>query len=156
MTIQYKFFSINVVDHGSQEDELNRFLKQVKVINVEKEFVDSGCQSFWAVAVQYLLEGSESKIPAGKKQRIDYKEVLSPEEFSKYALLRDWRKDAASKEAVPVYTVFTNEQLAAIVRNKVKSTAELAKIEGIGEARIKKWSSSVLEILVGNCEPDKL
>ena len=39
--------------------------------------------------------------------------MLKPEEFEVFSRLREWRKAAAEKEGVPVYTVLTNEQLAA-------------------------------------------
>ena len=50
----------------------------------------------------------------GGKQRVDYKEVLSPADFALFAKLRDWRKATAEQEGIPVYAVLTNEQLAAI------------------------------------------
>ncbi len=42
-----------------------------------------------------------------------------------FVKLRDWRKETAVREAVPVYTVFMNEQLAAMVQNKVSTKAGL-------------------------------
>ena len=46
---------------------------------------------------------------------MDYKEILKSEDFAVFARLRDLRKEIAQAEAVPVYTVFTNEQLAQLV-----------------------------------------
>ena len=60
---------------------------------------------------------------------------------------RDWRKEVASAEGVPVYTVFTNEQLAAIVQKKTATKAALQEIEGVGEARVKKYGDAMIEIL---------
>jgi hypothetical protein len=51
-------------------------------------------------------------LPPGGRPKIDYKDVLKPEEFEVFSRLRDWRKSVAEKEAVPGYTVLTNEQLA--------------------------------------------
>ena len=48
---------------------------------------------------------------------------------------------------MPVYTVFTNEQLAEIARRGVQSRADLAKIEGIGEARLNKYGEAVLKVV---------
>jgi ribonuclease D len=56
---------------------------------------------------------------------VDYKEVLKPEEFEVFSRLRDWRKNVAEKEGVPVYAVLTNEQLAQMVQKQVKSKAGL-------------------------------
>ena len=75
------------------------------------------------------------------KNKIDYKDVLKPEEFAVFAKLRDLRKQIAQAEAVPVYTIFTNEQLADMVRAKVTTRAGLGKIDGIGEARVEKYGA---------------
>jgi superfamily II DNA helicase RecQ len=79
--------------------------------------------------------------------KVDYREVLSEKDFSLFAALREWRKSLANQEGVPVYQVFTNEQLAQVVRNKVCSKADLAAIPGVGEARVTKYSDSLLMYL---------
>lgn len=81
------------------------------------------------------------------RNRIDYKEVLSTEEFSVFSQLRDIRKQISQVEAVPVYTVFTNEQLAQAVQLRCRTKADLARIEGIGEVRIEKYADHILPLL---------
>ena len=49
------------------------------------------------------------------------------------------RQGIAKDEAVPVYMIFTNEQLAQMVRLEARSKADLDKITGVGEARIQKY-----------------
>ena len=53
--------------------------------------------------------------------------MLKPEEFEVFSRLRDWRKGVAEKEGVPVYVVFTNEQLAEMVKKKVGTKAALER-----------------------------
>jgi len=55
-----------------------------------------------------------------------------------YAKLREWRKEAAVKESVPVYTIFKNDQLAQIVEKRINKTTDLSQIEGVGKARANK------------------
>ena len=76
--------------------------------------------------------------------------LLSSQDFAVYVKLREWRKKVADEEGVPVYTIFTNEQLAQIVENRVESKTDLSKIEGVGESRLAKYSVAVLEILAEN------
>ena len=78
---------------------------------------------------------------------MDYKEVLSPEDFSVFATLREWRKQAAGEAGVPVYTIFTNEQLATIITKRVQSKTDLHGIEGIGEARVEKYGDTIIQFL---------
>jgi len=78
---------------------------------------------------------------------VDYKDVLSPEDFAVFAKLREWRKKTADAEAVPVYTIFNNEQLAKIVEKKIITKKALQEIEGVGEARVKKYGDAVISIM---------
>jgi hypothetical protein len=41
---------------------------------------------------------------------------------------------------VPVYTIFTNEQLAQMVQSRATTKAALEKIAGVGDARIEKYT----------------
>jgi len=54
---------------------------------------------------------------------------------------------------VPVYTVFTNEQLAQMVQRGVNSKAALREIEGVGEARIEKYADRILLVLSSLVQP---
>lgn len=149
MTIQYKFFTIPIKATQEVETELNRFLRSQRVLTVHREFVSQGENSFWTMAVEYLSDGGDdTRKPSGKK-RVDYREVLSPDDFALFVKLRDWRKQAAEKEAIPVYTIFTNEQLAAFAKKKVTSKVEMKEIPGVGEARMRKYGDAVLGIVSG-------
>jgi hypothetical protein len=77
----------------------------------------------------------------GVRGKVDYKEVLSPEGFTVFSKLRDLRKEIAQAEAVPVYTIFTNEQLAQMVKARATTKADMEKIAGLGDARIEKYGT---------------
>ncbi|MDF1591101.1 MAG: HRDC domain-containing protein [Desulfobacterales bacterium] len=128
---------------------MNRFLRSARVLTVHREFVDQGDNSFWCLAVEYLGGSPEQESGKGVKKRnqIDYKEVLSPEDFALFVRLREWRKGMAANEAVPVYTIFNNEQLAAISEKKIATLADLQKLEGVGEARVRKYGEAVVKIV---------
>ncbi len=57
------------------------------------------------------------------------------------------RKAIAQAEAVPVYTIFTNDQLAQMVQGRLAAKADLEKITGLGDARIEKYGERMLAIL---------
>ena len=104
--------------------------------------------SIWSARPAPPAAGSLSWRP-----KVDYKEVLKPEEFEVFSRLREWRKGVAEKEGVPVYVVFSNEQLAQAVQKKVSSKAALKEIEGVGDSRVEKYGAAVLERLVFNPVP---
>ncbi len=150
MALQLKFFVIPVMGIEETEVEVNTFLRSVRIVNTQREFVSQGGNSFWGVCVEYFANGGQNANKIGgisKKDRTDYKEVLSPEAFAVYAQLREWRKRLATTEAVPVYTIFTNDQLAVMAENKITTKAGLQQIEGIGEARVNKYGDQALKII---------
>lgn len=146
----FAIFQISIHDDGSQASELNSFLASHRVLTVEKRFVDVGSNSFWSFCVDYWAVGiGATKTPRSNvgRIRVDYKEQLSPEDFAIFAKLRDWRKAISQTEAVPVYAVFSNEQLAQIARTRVATKSDLAAIEGVGDAKVSKYGEQVLNLL---------
>jgi len=148
--MSYKFFTIPIRDAGEAEAELNGFLRGHKVLAVDRRWVDQGPASFWCFCVDYLESGPDGSGPGrgpGSRAKVDYKETLKPEDFAVFAKLRDLRKEIAQTEAVPVYTIFTNEQLAQMVLQKTVDKAGLEKIAGVGDARVEKYGPRVLAFL---------
>ncbi len=146
MTLQYKYFAIPANDPQT-EQELNVFLRSVKVLNIHHEFSTDSGSPCWYARVEYLAGGQPEQSPAAKKKGKDYKEILPPEDFLLFSLLRDWRKKKGGVEQVPLYTILTNEQLAKIAGQRPVNKKELAEIEGIGESRIVKYGDAVLALV---------
>jgi len=146
--MQLKLFVLPVKNLGAAEAEMNGFLRGHRVLTVKKEFVPDGENSFWSFCVEYLDgAGAGALLSGGKLPKVDYKEVLKPEEFEVFSRLRDWRKAVAEQEGVPVYVVLTNEQLAQMVQKQVKSKAGLKEIEGVGDARVEKYGEALVQLL---------
>ncbi len=145
-----KFFTIPVRDASPTETELNSFLTSHRVLALDRQFVNLGENSFWTICVDYLPSSSSGDAGRGgdKKGRVDYREVLSPQAFAVFAKLRDLRKQIAQAEAVPVYTIFTNDQLAEMVRRRIRSKADLEAIAGVGDARVSKYGEQFLAALL--------
>ena len=73
--------------------------------------------------------------------------MLPPDQFTVFVKLRDLRKQLAQAEAVPVYTIFTNDQVAEMVRRRVHTRADLEGIAGVGDARVGKYGLQFLAAL---------
>jgi len=152
--MQLKLFVLPVKNLAAAEAEMNAFLRGHRVLAVKKEFVPDGENSFWTFCVEYLDGAPAGALPLGSKPpKVDYKEVLKPEEFEVFSRLREWRKAVAEKEGVPVYVVLSNEQLAQMVQRRVTTKAGLKEIEGVGDARVEKYGEAILERLVFNPVP---
>lgn len=124
---------------------MNGFLRGHRVLAVQRELIDRGDASFWAFCVEYL----EGEVPRelDRRGRIDYKEILNEQDFELFSRLRTLRKELAEQDAVPVYTIFTNEQLAAMVQEKAGCRADIGKIEGVGASRLEKYADRFLALI---------
>lgn len=151
--MKYHFFTIPVFSPDTEASALNAFLVSHRIVHIEKEFVGDGGKSFWAFCIQYL--DSAEPQPALGKKRIDYKESMDEQDFAVFVKLRDLRKQLSEKEGVPPYAIFTNEQLAQLVQDRVTSLTGLENVKGIGAARIEKYGKAFLEILIPSFRTEK-
>lgn len=156
--MQMQFFQVPAVGGEGMVEEVNRFLRTHRVLRVQRELVLRDESPSWAVCVEYLEGAGGSGVGSvssgkgrtsgrGSEGRVDYKAVLSPEDFALFLLLRDLRRTLAEAEATPVWAVFTNEQLARISQTRPKNRTELEQIDGIGSARSERYGEQVLSIV---------
>jgi DNA helicase-2/ATP-dependent DNA helicase PcrA len=61
--------------------------------------------------------------------------------------LRAWRLDRATADGVPAYVVFTDATLIAICETQPGSLEELARIPGIGPAKLTAYGDDVLALV---------
>jgi superfamily II DNA helicase RecQ len=144
---QFVSFFISPFGEKSVSDELNSFLKSHRIVNVEKKLIDGERGTGWAFLVEYGMEAAKGPQSTGQQQsRVDYREVLSEAEYALFDKLRQLRKDLAERQGLPVYAVFTNEQLAALVKKNPQTEKDLLSISGIGEARVKQYGEPFLKV----------
>lgn len=147
----FEFIQIPANGQGSAKEELNKLLRNGRIASVKKEFVSNGEDSFWAFCIEFLdgSLGVADRVRSTSGPKIDYKEVLNEADFAVFARLRDLRKAVSDKEAIPAYSIFTNEQLAAMVTGKVDSLTAMGTIPGVGAARLDKYGAAFLASLTG-------
>ncbi len=145
--MKFQLFTLPVHDDNNASQLLNSFCSQHRVTQIEKHFVADAQHSFWSICVTYV-DSTGALLPednAKRKKTIDYKEVLNEDDFSLYAQLRDLRKTIAERDGTPPYNVFTNEQLANIIRKTIVSKTDLLALEGIGQTRVDKYGELFIE-----------
>lgn len=148
----YQFFSIAIPDVGNQSEELNTFLATHRIIDKHWETVCRDGVPYQVCRVEYVnvngksAVGGSAEVPISRKPPVvDYREVLSEEDFRIFDELRKIRKKLAETEKVDAFLVFTNAQLAEMVTSKADSLEAIGKIKGIGEAHLKKYGGMILE-----------
>lgn len=139
----FAFFQIPPGGGGSVA-ALNDFIRSHRVLVMAREWCDAGAQSFWAFCVEYD-EGPAAGAGAGAK--VDYRQILPPDQFARFARLRTLRKALAERDGQPPFALFTNAQLAEIAQRNCRTLEELGSIAGIGEARLKRYGAEVIGAL---------
>jgi ATP-dependent DNA helicase RecQ len=69
--------------------------------------------------------------------------------------LRAWRAAAAKEQGVPAYVIFHDATLREIAVQGPASLAELARVNGVGEAKLARYGQQILDLLQapGDAEP---
>ena len=148
----FQFFTIPTFAPGPATEELNSFLRSHRILHIDRQLAQRDTSPVWLLAVEYL-DGGTPINPSSSQSRIktlskvDYREILDAPTFAIFARLREWRKLRAQSEGVPVYALFSNEQLAEIAKTRPGTTTQLVSIEGIGEAKSKKYGEDLLKLL---------
>lgn len=147
--MQIKLFTISLFGNEDALEEMNKFLRGNKVVDISKNLVQQGDVSYWTFCVTYLI-GSPPKVQQPqfeKKEKVDYKQVLGEVEFARFSLLRSIRKKLAETDAVPAFAVFTDAELSELAKMEELTPQAMMKVDGIGEKRVEKYGKAMCEIL---------
>ena len=75
-------------------------------------------------------------------------QVRAPEDMPPaFGVLRTWRLERAKADEVPAYVVFHNSTLAEIAERQPRTLAELARVPGVGPAKLERYGADVLAAL---------
>ncbi|HEY6797395.1 MAG TPA: DNA helicase RecQ [Kineosporiaceae bacterium] len=74
-------------------------------------------------------------------------EALPAEAQARFEALRAWRTTAAKEQGVPPYVVFHDATLRQIALEQPTSLAALSRVSGVGEAKLERYGTGVLQVL---------
>jgi ATP-dependent DNA helicase RecQ len=75
--------------------------------------------------------------------------AVPPADQPLFEALRAWRAAEAKAQHVPPYVIFHDRTLAEIAAAKPGSRAALARLNGVGEAKLAHYGAAVLEVVGG-------
>ena len=64
--------------------------------------------------------------------------------------LRQWRLETARARGVPAYVIFHDSTLTAIAAARPSSLADLLRVSGVGDSKLRKYGEEVLEVVRGS------
>lgn len=122
------------------DDELLKFLANKKVIEMHTEFFQVGKKAYWTVFVNYksvFTQGEESS----KEARLNEAESLL------YKRLKEWRREKAEKQNMPVFIIATNKQLIDVIKQNPETIEQLKNIQGFGKKKLSMYGKELLKLL---------
>lgn len=135
---------------GNFDDSLLReFLKDKEVISVTDHFFVKNEIPYLTLIVKYFpirAEVDAELSPQGKRDEA-WREMLSESDMVVFDMLREWRSKRCREQGVPPYILFTNKQLAHIVKDRPASLTDLEKIDGVGTMKRDKYGKDILELI---------
>ncbi len=145
--MQIKIFDLLASAPEQDIEIVNKFIRGHKVVDIDKQFyVSSDNIGHWSLCVTYLLTSSQQQSGSfERREKVDYKAVLSAEDFEKFTKLRMIRKKLADDDAVPAYAVFTDSELAQIAQMPAIEAKLMKQITGIGDKRMAKYGDLICE-----------
>ncbi|MBR6757392.1 MAG: HRDC domain-containing protein [Bacteroidaceae bacterium] len=135
--MEIKIFDISSRGSDEELEKMNKFMRGHKILDIDRQFYTSSDNiGHWSILVTYLPTVNPN---VERKEKVDYKSVLSEEDFEKFTRLRAIRKQLAADDAVPAYSVFSDSELAQIAQLPQVLIGEIKRISGIGEKRVEKY-----------------
>ncbi len=143
LKMQVKLFTIPITDDGNFLEEMNRFLRANKILEVENRLVSNERGASWCFCVKYLPTAPAFQKTNNVKK--DYKSELSEEIFKVFSKLREVRKEIAAEDAVPAYAVCTDQELAEIAALPEINEETLKSVRGFGEKKFEKYGQLFIQ-----------
>ena len=125
------------VSEGFPDEVVTEFCKNKKVLSLEPQFFRQEERAFWSVSVRYEIL---SKHDAPTRELDEDQKLL-------YEKLREWRKETAQRDGVPVYLLGNNQQLIEIIRRKATTLEALKGVGGFGRSKIERYGGQVVAIV---------
>ncbi|MBU3915145.1 HRDC domain-containing protein [bacterium] len=120
------------------EAGLNDFLLNKKLISWQAEFFQQSGRSYWSVFLEYESVSKQKEIP---------KLNLTPEQELLFQKLREWRKEQAEKQGIPVYVIANNQILGEMVTRQPKTLEDLKQIKGFGDKKVTDYGKEILHLI---------
>jgi superfamily II DNA helicase RecQ len=140
--MQIKIFDVPTYASFDATEDLNKFLRGNKILNVEQKMIQTEHSAYWSFCVRYI-EGFQSE---KSKNKTDYMSILDEKEFKRFSILRELRKQIAASEAVQAYMVFTDEELSEISKMTELNASKMISIKGIGDKKVERFGHKIIEM----------
>ena len=138
----FELFTIELPNGRDELERLNRFLAMHRVVSTQRQMVTRDGIPYLVFCLEYVPSAEPQPSPSPKQDSREKKDVwqtLPPDDRAIYGKLRELRNELAEAEHVRAFVIFTNEQLAEMVKRRVTTLEAMAEIPDIGKSRLEKY-----------------
>ena len=89
----------------------------------------------------------DKKLKTEKKARRDRAAALAPADQPLFEKLREFRREIADELNLPPYVIFHDATLMQMAEERPATEAALLAINGVGEAKMRRYGSAFLEVI---------
>lgn len=112
---------------------------------LESCFFQQEGKTYWSVSVHYEIPGK------GEVKTLE----LDEHQKLLFERLREWRKETAHKDGVPVYLIANNHQLIEMIRRKVLTAEGMKGIKGFGRGKMERYGRQLMAKMKAFYEENK-
>jgi superfamily II DNA helicase RecQ len=123
------------------DEPLSRFLLSRKLVSMKKEFFTAEGKPYWSVFVEYdeILPPASPQLPQNLNE---WQRMLLQR-------LKEWRKQKAEENGIPVYVIASNTELAGVVLAAPESLEMLKSVRGFGKHKVEKYGQEIIALIKG-------
>ncbi len=143
MPIRILTVPFDPVQEVFHDDAVTSFISNKRVISMRPEFFRQDGRTYWTVFVEYENVLSDHMTKAQAEDGLTGPQKLLMKR------LREWRKEKADREKIPVFIIATNKQLEDVVRQAPRTIEALRQISGFGNKKVERHGKEILDILKG-------
>ena len=65
----------------------------------------------------------------------------------RFEALKEWRRGHVRESGLPAYTVLNDETLRLLASRRIASMDDIARVKGVGPAKLERYGAELLELL---------
>lgn len=120
------------------DEDLQKFLLNKQVKRICPEFFCQNGRAYWTVYIEY-----DSVLPDASRET----DGLDEAQRLLFQRLREWRREKAEQQGIPVFIIAKNRELVALVKQAPKTVEALRSIHGFGTKKIERYGQEILDLI---------
>jgi len=152
MLVRVFTLGFNPATERFDDEPVRDFLGDKEVVSISDHFFLRDAAPYLALVVCYrpsvpqTTRAGESGDTTRKRDE-SWRDALGKADWPLFNRLRDWRGERAKAEGIPPYVICNNRQLVEVLRRRPTKLAELAEVDGFGDAKLKKYGAELLQMI---------